>query len=57
MKVGENLEDNRQDSERIEELSLEGAQEEAPGGSGEALTEEEENLRKLEEENEKLRGR
>lgn len=53
--MGENLEDNRQDSERIEQLFPEGAPEEAPGGSGEALTEEEENLRKLEEENEKLR--
>ena len=55
MKVGDNLEDNRQDSERIEELSREGVAEGAPGSSGETLTQEEENLRKLEEENEKLR--
>ena len=55
MKAGDNLEDNRQDSEKAEGLSPERASEETPAVSGEALTEEEENLRKLEEENERLR--
>lgn len=53
--MGGNLEDIRQDREGIEELSPNAAPEEGAAGLGEALTEEEENLRKLEEENEKLR--
>lgn len=52
--MGGNLEDIRQDREGIEELSPSAAPEEGAAGLGEALTEEE-NLRKLEEENEKLR--